>query len=102
MTAPATRVAAGKPRPPGKPQPAMCIVTVALGIKYAMPMADGLAFMRAISGAVEVERAWPLGKREDTFQVLRPAQADLSMIHPDQLIPLQPVATKPTTGPDQP
>jgi len=107
MTAPATRVAAGKPlldskrQPAGKPQPAMCVVTIALGIRYAMPMADGLAVMRAMSGAVEVDRALPPSKDEDKYQVLRPAQADLRMIQPGQLIPLQPVATKSTTGPDQ-
>ncbi len=105
MTAPATRVAAGKPlldskrQPAGKPQPAMCVVTIALGIRYAMPMADGLAVMRAMSGAVEVDRAWH--PDEDKYHVLRPAQADLRMIQPGQLIPLQPVATKSTTGPDQ-
>lgn len=108
MTAPATRVAAGKPlldskrQPAGKPQPAMCVVTIALGIRYAMPMADGLAVMRAMSGAVEVDRALFFSKDdEDKYQVLRPAQADLRMIQPGQLIPLQRVATKSTTGPDQ-
>lgn len=107
MTARATPAAGGKTlldskrQPAGKPQPAMCVVTIAMGIRYAMPMADGLAIMRAISGAVEVDRAWPISKGDDKYQVLRPAQADLRMIHPDQLIPLQPVATKPTTGPDQ-
>jgi hypothetical protein len=108
MTAPATRVAAGKPlldskrQPAGKPQPAMCVVVLGYGFTYAMPMADGLAVMRAMSSAVEVEREWPIGKGDEKYQVRRPAQADLRMIQPGQLIPLQPVATKPTTGPDQP
>lgn len=102
MTAPAPRRAAGKPSPAGKPQPAMCVVTIALGIRYAMPMADGLAVMRAMSGAVEVDRTWPMSKGDDKYQIVRPAQAELRMVHPDQLIPMLPAATKPTTGPDQP
>ena len=107
MTAPATRVAAGKPlldskrHPAGRQQPAMCVVVLGYGFTYAMPMADGLAVMRAMSSAVEVDRALPPSKDEDKYQVLRPAQADLRMIQPGQLIPLQPVATKSTTGPDQ-
>lgn len=108
MTARATHAAGGKTlpdskRPPaGKPRPAMCVVVLGYGYTYAMPMADGLALMRSISGAVEVEREWPMSKGAEKYQVRRPAQADLRMIHPDQLLPLQPVATKPTTGPDQP
>lgn len=79
------------------PQPEMCVVKVAPGVEYAMPMADGLAFMRAISGAVEVQRR-PYSQ-PDCYQVLRPAPlAELRMIHPDQLLPLTPT----TTVPDQP
>jgi len=103
MSAPATRAAAGKLRPGGKPPPAMCVVVLGYGFTYAMPIADGLAIMRAISSAVEVEREWPIiSKGEEKYQVRRPAQADLRMIHPDQLIPMQPAAPQPTTGPDQP
>lgn len=97
MTTAATRVAAGKTKPAGHHPPAMCIVKVAPGVEYAMPMVDGLAFMRAIAGAVEVQRR-PYSQ-PDCYQVLRPAPlAELRMIHPDQILPLNPT----TTGPDQP
>lgn len=96
-TAPATRVAAGKTKPAGNQQPAMCVVKVAPGVEYAMPMTDGLDFMRAMSGAVEVQRV--LYSQPDYYKVLRPAPlAELRMIHHDQLLPIN----HPTTGPDQP
>jgi len=90
MTARTTPAAASKTKPADKPHPAMCVVTIATGPQYAMPMADGLAVMRAISGAVEVQRC--LYSQPDRYQVLRPAQAELRMIHPDQLLPMKPDA----------
>jgi len=108
MTARATPAAGGKTlmdskrHPAGRQQPAMCVVVLGYGFTYAMPMADGLAVMRAMSSAVEVEPEWPIGKGAEKYQVRRPAQADLRMIQPGQIIQLQPIATKPSTGPDQP
>ncbi len=89
--------AGGRPRPASKSDQAMCIVEIAPGDSYAMPLRDGLALMRIMSGAVEAERDWTATKRGvETYLVRSPAHAQLRMIRPDQLIPLKPsTATNP-------
>ncbi len=86
--------AGGRPRSASKSDQAMCIVEIAPGDSYAMPLRDGLALMRIMSGAVEAERDWKLGVEQ--YLVRSPAHAQLRMIRPDQLIPLKPsTATNP-------
>lgn len=88
--------AGGRPRPASKSDQAMCVVdTVYCSI--AMPLADGLALVRIMSRAVEVERDWTLAKKGvEAYQVRGPANVELRMIRPDQLIPLKPsTATNP-------